>query len=163
LELQEAVQNAMRSKRYDEARLKKLAEAALNSVAVRTANAISSGTAQDASATIERMLCMVKAMARYGEASDGDFLEVRARLRSIAADFVRAWEQLGRQPVGDDFQQLSWEYFTQVACRSMVIAIGEQLRARKDGRKLPPVELVPPNSVPYEFTLLPIKTPEVFQ
>jgi hypothetical protein len=157
--LRDAIQNAMRSRRYDETKLKKLAEAALAGGTKRPPAPIH----KDASGTIEDMLCMVHAMARYEDATTPDFLEVRARVRKIAADYVRQWDQLRRSPGGDAFQEPSWEFFTQMSCRSMVIAIGQQLRAKREGWKMPPLDLVPPNSVPYEFTLLPIRVPGVIQ
>lgn len=157
--LRDAIQDSMRSRRYDEAKLKKLAEAVLLPGSERPP----APYYKDASGTIDDMLCMVHTMARYEDATDSDFLEVRARVRKIAADYVRQWDQLRRLPGGQSFQEPSWEFFTQMSCRSMIIAIGQQLRARREGWRMPPLDLVPPNSVPYEFTLLPIRAPDLMQ
>ncbi len=151
--LRDELQDAMRSGSYDRDRLKELAEAVL----ARGGQRPKVPYQKDASGTVDDMLSMVTAMTNYGDATTGDFVLVRARLRRIAGDYVRDWHELRQGPGGAAFEAPSWEFFTTNSCRHLITGIGQQLRAKHEGWRMPPIEPVPPNSIPYEFQFLPIR------
>jgi hypothetical protein len=152
--LRDELQESMRRGRFDADKLKRLAAAAL----VRSGGR-SKWMTQDPSGAIDAMLSTVTAMERYDEATPADFLYARARLRRIAGDYVRLWDELHGRPGGEAFETPTWEFFTTNSCRHLITGIGEQLRAQRGGRRLPAVDLVPANTIPVEFTILPIREP----
>jgi hypothetical protein len=111
---------------------------------------------QPAEKVVEVMLWQVDAMTFYDDVTDGMFLNARARLRPVGAEYIRQYAELRSLPRGERFEEPTMEHFMTSACRSMVTALGQELRAARGEAQFGPVVLVESNTIPVEFKTIPI-------